>query len=267
MHIPGGSKYPHDMCPLCGHKHHEHWQWVQARPLHSDFRRVVFSLVLGSSVPGIIISPLLIFYFSSLMFYTEKAAFTDVLHSVFMGRCQSTQNHAIATVAVVFDNTLKGRHVFWHKFTGSIYNDCVTQKCSTRNYTTDTGSLVFYAPHFRISVRTFEWKIQVAPVLCLFALMPLDNLHNFLIYASLFLVQCPLAACTLEHCWECMKFWAWNEGGSQCIQCNLRQSVGVFICLNLSFFSFLSFFLSLGLIKWVRSVDLHLLLQPHPKKW
>jgi hypothetical protein len=125
------------------------------------------------------------------MLYKEKAAFTDLLHSVFMGRCQSTQNNATATVAVIFDNTLKDHHVFWHKLTGSIYNDCLTQKCSTRNYTTGTGSLVFYASHFRISVRTFEWQIHVAPVLCpfvlcLFVLMPLNNLHHFLIYAPSF---------------------------------------------------------------------------------
>jgi hypothetical protein len=90
------------------------------------------------------------------MLYTKKALFTDLPHSLFMGRCQSTQNHATATVAVIFDDTLKDHHVFWHKLRGSIYNDCFTQKCLTRNYTTDTGSLVFYAPHFRISVRTSE---------------------------------------------------------------------------------------------------------------
>jgi hypothetical protein len=147
------------------------------------------------------------------MLYMEKAAFTDLLHLVFVGRCQSTQNHATAIVAVIFDNTLKGHHVFWHKLTGSIYNDCFTQKCSTRNYTTHTGSLVFYTTHFRISVRTFEWQIHVAPVvcpfvLCLFFFFSLNNLHPFLIYAPSFLAQCPLAACTLEHCWECMKLLA-----------------------------------------------------------
>jgi len=156
---------------------------------------------------------LLLFPLPSYMLYIEKAAFTDLPHSVFVGRCQSTQNHAAATVSVIFDNTLKGHHVFWRKLTGSIYNDCFTQKCSTRNYTTDTGSLVFYAPHFRISVRTFEWQIQVATVvcplvLCLFDLMTLDNLHHFLIYAPLFLVQHPLAACTLAHCWGSMKLLA-----------------------------------------------------------
>jgi hypothetical protein len=85
------------------------------------------------------------------MVYTEKAAFTDLPHSMFVGRCHSTENHTTATVAVIFDNTLKGHHVFWHKLTGSIYNDSFIQKCSTRNYTTDTGSLEFYAPHFRIT--------------------------------------------------------------------------------------------------------------------
>jgi hypothetical protein len=98
----------------------------------------------------------LLFPFPSLMLYTEKAGFTDLPHSVFMGRCQSTQNHATATVAIIFDNTLKSHHVFWHTFTASTYNDCFTQQCSTRNSTTDTGILVFYAPHFRISVRTSE---------------------------------------------------------------------------------------------------------------
>jgi len=98
---------------------------------------------------------LLLLPLPSFMLYTEKAAFTDLPHSMFVGRCHSTENHTTATVAVIFDNTLKGHHVFWHKLTGSIYNDSFIQKCSTRNYTTDTGSLVFYAPHFRISVRTF----------------------------------------------------------------------------------------------------------------
>ena len=168
-----------------------------------------------SSVPGVIFPPSFdLLPLPSLILYTDKAGFIELPHSVFVDRCQSTRNHTIATVAVIFDNTLKGHHhVFCHKLTWSIYNDCFIQKCSTRNSAVGTGSLVFCVPHFRISVRTFERQIQVAHVvcpfvLCLFALMPFGNLHHFLIYAPSCMVQHPLAACTLEHCWVCVKLLA-----------------------------------------------------------
>ena len=61
-------------------------------------------------------------------------------------------------------------------------------------------------------------------LLCLFALISLANLHNFLIYALIFILI-PLVGCILGCRQECMKIIVQNKAWRQYTHCKLHQSL------------------------------------------